>query len=121
MNAASGGDGNSLAKAIEIAQRVPGSSNSRSQADSRINEWSWDLLQQAELAANQNLRSAIALANRIPSGAEAYDSAQVRIGNWQATLNQTEESRRAPAEVSSPPAEVNDNGLPSRINLTPAQ
>lgn len=121
VNAAAGGDGNSLANAIEIAQRVPNSSGSRSQADSRINQWSWDLLQQAELTANRNLGSAIALASRIPNGTEAYDSAQVRIGNWQATLNRTEESRRVPAEVSPPPANVNENGLPARLNLTPAE
>ncbi len=121
VNAASRGDGSSLANAIEIAQRVPSSSDSRSQADSRIDQWSWDLLQQAELTANRNIGGAIALAGRIPSGTEAYDSAQVRIGNWQATLNQTEESRRAPAEVSPPPADVNANGVPTRLDLTPAE
>ncbi len=122
VNAASRGDGNSLANAIEIAQRVPGSSDSRSQADSRINQWSWDLLQQAELTANQNLDGAIALANRIPTGTEAYDSAQVRIENWKETLNQMKAPRRAPPEASSPPpAEVNGNGLPARLNLTPAE
>ena len=128
VNAASRGDANSLANAIEIAQRVPSSSDSRSQADGQIDRWSWDLLEQAESAANQNVESAIALAGRIPSGTEAYDSAQLRIGNWQATLRQIQESRRpasapapAPLERRDPPVEVNQNGVPSRLDLVPGE
>lgn len=125
-NAASRGDGNSLATAIEIAQRVPEGSDSRRQANSQINQWSWDLLREAELTANRNIGSAIALADRIPSGTEAYDSAQIRIGNWQETLRNIEASRQAPprpapAEVSPPPVEVDENGLPRRIDLIPGE
>ena len=121
VNAAARGDGSSLANAIEIAQRVPDVSDSRSQANSQINRWSWDLLQQAELTANRNLGSAISLAERIPSGTEAYESAQIRIGNWQETLGSLERSRRVPEAVSPPPVEVNENGLPSRLDLTPGE
>ena len=126
-NLAAGGDGDSLAQAIEIAQRVPAGSDSRRRADSQIDQWSWDLLRQAELVANRNIGGAIALAGRIPSGTEAYESAQVRIGNWQETLNRIEESRRvpevrrAPAPVELPPVEVDENGLPTRLELVPGE
>ncbi len=116
VNVASRGDGDSLADAIEIAQRVPGQSDSRTRADSQINNWSWDLLRQAETAANRNLSSAIALAGRIPSQAEAYDSAQVRIGNWQETLRQIEESRR-PKPLPQPVPDNGENGVPNSIEL----
>ena len=128
VNAASRGDADSLADAIEIAQRVPGQSDSRDRADEQIDQWSWTILRQAESASSQSLESAISLASRIPSGTEAYDSAQIRIGNWQTTLRQIENSRRpapapqpAPEEVRLPPVEVDENGLPSRLELVPGE
>ena len=51
VDAASRGDANALVSAIAIAQRVPTQSDSRSRADSQIDNWSWDLLRQAETAA----------------------------------------------------------------------
>ncbi len=117
VNVASRGDGDALANAIEIAQRVPGQSDSRNRADSQINNWSWDLLRQAETEANRNLDSAIALASRIPSQAEAYDPAQVRIGNWQETLRQIEESRRPKPQPQQIP-DTGENGVPSNIELS---
>lgn len=120
VNAASRGDASSLANAIEIAQRVPDVSDSRRQANSQINQWSWELLRQAELVANQNLERAISLANRVPSGTEAYEPAQLRISNWQEALGQAA-ARRAPAVESSPPVEVDENGLPNRLELVPGE
>lgn len=118
VNAASRGDGNSLANAIEIAQRVPGQSDSRRQADSQINRWSWDLLRQAETAAGRDLDSAIALAGRIPSQAEAYDPAQIRIGNWQETLRQVEASRRPPEPEPPRIPDIGESGVPADIELS---
>ena len=133
VNAAARGDADSLTNAIEIAQRVPGQSGSRARADEQIDQWSWTILRQAETAANQNLESAISIASRIPSGTEAYDSAQIRIGNWQTTLRQLEAPaprprpapapapKPAPEEVRLPPVEVDENGLPSRLELIPGE
>lgn len=123
-NAAARGDANGLVSAIDIASRVPASSDSRARADSQINRWSWDLLRQAESTANRNLETAVTLASRIPSQAEAYDSAQVRIRNWQETLRQIEASRRpvilAPSPAEGP--EVDENGVPPRLEeREPAQ
>ena len=124
VDAASQGDANALVSAIEIAQRVPAQSNSRSRADSQIDNWSWDLLRQAETAANRNVETAINLASKIPSQAEAYDPAQIRIRDWQATLSRIEDARRpAPApnrrNSATPVPAVSENGLPANLELAP--
>jgi hypothetical protein len=120
INAASSGSADALSNAIDIALRVPAGSDSRSRADSQIDNWSWDLLAQAEEAANRNVETAIALAGRIPSQAEAYDSAQGRIGDWQQTLRQIEDARR-PAPSFKPPAQqspdIGENGVPESLEL----
>jgi len=119
VNAAARGDADSLANAIEIAQRVPNQSSSRGRADGQINEWSWALLQQAESVAGQNVESAIALASRIPAQTEAYDAAQVRIGNWQETLRAIDATRRPAPEFpdSDGGPSVDENGFPPRLDL----
>ena len=122
VDAAAQGDANSLINAITIAQRVPAQSSSRSRADNQIDSWSWDLLRQAETAANRNVERAINLASKIPSQAEAYDPAQIRIRSWQTALSQAEDARRpAPSRNnSSPPVPtVGENGLPTRLELAP--
>lgn len=123
VDAASRGDANSLVNAIAIAQRVPAQSDSRSRADSQIDNWSWDLLRQAETTANRSVERAINLARKIPSQAEAYDPAQIRIRDWQATLSRIEDARRpapAPSRGNSPPVPaVGENGLPTNLELAP--
>ncbi len=124
VSAASRGDAEALGNAIDIAMRVPAGSDSRSQADSQIDNWSWDLLAEAESAANRNVETAIALAGRIPAQAEAYASAQGRIGDWQETLRQIEDARRpAPEPGSRTPGQsesrVNENGVPENLELAP--
>ncbi len=124
VNAASRGDAAALGNAIDIAMRVPEGSDSRSRADSQIDNWSWDLLAQAESAANQNVETAIALAGRIPSQAEAYASAQGRISDWQETLRQIEDARRPTPETnprtpSQQSPAVGENGVPDTLDLAP--
>ncbi len=117
---ASRGDADSLVSAIATAQRVPAQSDSRGSADVQINNWSWDLMRQAEAAANRNIETAISLAGQIPSQAEAYGPAQVRIKNWRETLRQIEESRRPPVrELERSPLDIrDDNGL-RNLELAP--
>ncbi|NJM97952.1 MAG: chromosome segregation ATPase [Phormidesmis sp. RL_2_1] len=113
VTAAASGDANALARAIEIAQRVPAQSSSKAQADSQIERWSWELLTQAETVANNDLDQAITIAGRIPSQAEAYASAQIRIENWQAERRQLEESQR-PLTLIAPADDANADELPNR-------
>ncbi|MEM6451547.1 MAG: chromosome segregation ATPase [Cyanobacteria bacterium P01_D01_bin.105] len=115
VKAAAQGDADSLANAIEIAQRVPTQSSSRRQANDQINRWSWDLLRQAESTAGRNVESAIALASRIPAQTEAYEAAQVRISNWQETLRLIEETRRPAPRI--PASSVDGNGFPTNLEL----
>ncbi len=117
VNAAARGDAQSLTNAIEIAQRVPTGSDSRARADSQISRWSWDLLAQAEAVSGRSLETAIALAGRIPSQAEAFEPAQVRINSWQSALRRTED-RSSP--LANEGAEFDENGLPNKLELTPA-
>ncbi|MEL6938230.1 MAG: chromosome segregation ATPase [Cyanobacteria bacterium J06598_1] len=116
VNVAAGGDADSLSSAIDLASQVPASSDSRANADSQINRWSWDLLKQAESVALRNLETAITLASRIPSQAEAYDSAQLRIRDWQEAQRRIEDAERRSAPAPSP-VEVDENGLPSNLEL----
>ncbi len=116
VNAAARGDAAALTNAIEIAQRVPTGSDSRTRADSQISRWSWDLLAQAEAISGRSLESAIALAGRIPSQAEAFEPAQVRIGNWQAALRR---GARLSTDESQSGSGVDESGLPATLELSP--
>jgi len=121
-NAAARGDAAGLSNAIDIASRVPAGSDSRAQADSQINRWSWALLRQAESTSNRNLETAITLASRIPSQAEAYDAAQVNIRNWQESLRRVEAARQPVAPIPVDGPEVDENGAPPRLEpVAPAQ
>lgn len=120
VNAASAGNAEALAEAIQIAQQVPAQSSSRSRADSQINRWSWDLLSQAETISVQNLRSAISLAGRIPSSADAYSAAQIRITTWQTSLRNSSRGSTAGSDVPQVSTE-NESGLPTRLELTPGE
>ncbi len=110
VNAAAAGDAESLANAIELAAQVPTGSDSRANADSQINRWSWDLLQQAESMALRNLNTAITLASRIPSQAEAHEPAQLRIRDWQSAQRSIEDAeRRAAPSVRTPSRPIEQN------------
>ena len=118
VSAASSGRTDALAEAIEIAQRVPAQSISRTRANRQINRWSWDLLAQAETLSAESLTGAIALAERIPTSAEAYSAAQIRISRWQASLQP--QLRLPPSGSDALPA-TDGNGLPSNLELVPGE
>ena len=121
VSAASSGRADALAEAIEIAQRVPDQSISRTRANRQINRWSWDLLAQAETLSQENLTGAIALARRIPNSAEAYSAAQIRISRWQDSLRQESGFPTLDSETGSPAIETNGNGLPADLELAPSE
>ncbi len=71
-----------LVAAIEIAEQIPSSSATRSEAERMIDQWSYQILQLAESQASFNLSEAIAIAERVPSNTAAYAAAQRNIQNW---------------------------------------
>ncbi|EKQ67761.1 hypothetical protein OsccyDRAFT_4051 [Leptolyngbyaceae cyanobacterium JSC-12] len=81
---ASVGNPNALANAIRVASQVSTSGAIQTEIDAAVNEWSWQLLQQAkDQALGLNLAGAIAIAQRIPQRAKAYAEAQANIQTWQ--------------------------------------
>ncbi|MBF2029208.1 MAG: chromosome segregation ATPase [Oscillatoriales cyanobacterium C42_A2020_001] len=81
---ASVGNPNSLVSAIRLASQIPSSGSVQAEINAAINEWSWQLLQQAkDQAVTLNLAGAIAIAQKIPSRAAAYAEAQANIQTWQ--------------------------------------
>ncbi|MGP1383722.1 MAG: hypothetical protein ACTS2F_09190 [Thainema sp.] len=82
---------NGLADAIQLADQVPASSSSRSEANQMRNVWSQELLRQANAEAISDPEDAIAIAKRIPSDTSGYESAQQLI--------QSLESQLAPVEL----------------------
>lgn len=75
-----------LAQAIQIARRVPNSSQASRQSRQEINRWSFQLLSIAEAQANMDLAEAIRIAETVPSGTAAYDSARSKISMWRQML-----------------------------------
>lgn len=83
---ASSGTISGLVAAIQLADEVPSSNSSRSEADQMINTWSYQLLNAAEQQAVVDLENAIAIAQNVPPRTEAYAAAQLRIQSWQQQL-----------------------------------
>ena len=75
-----------LLSAIQIADQVPANSPQRSEADRMIEQWSFQILQNAESQAQFSLTSAIAIAESIPSNTGAYRAAQKDIQTWRQQL-----------------------------------
>ncbi|MGD1906104.1 MAG: hypothetical protein ACFB0C_08940 [Leptolyngbyaceae cyanobacterium] len=71
-----------LNQAIALALDVPESSDRWSEAQSAANQWSWEILAQAEAEANRDRSLAIQLAQQVPARTEAYAAAQLRIQEW---------------------------------------
>jgi hypothetical protein len=71
-----------LNQAIALALNVPEGSDRWSEAQNSANQWSWEILQQAEAEAGRNRSLAIQLAQQVPARTEAYAAAQLRIRDW---------------------------------------
>lgn len=76
--------------AISLAQQVPTSSTSQSEASKLINQWSQKILSIAMEVVKQDIPQAISIARRIPKYTIAYSSAQSKISIWQSWLNHTQ-------------------------------
>ncbi|PZO49316.1 MAG: chromosome segregation ATPase [Phormidesmis priestleyi] len=118
LTVAARGDVESLTRAIDLAQQVPSQSSNRDRADSQIDQWSWELLDQAESAAERSLDQAISIAGRIPSQAEAYETAQSQISAWQAARRRSVEDSQRPLP-SAPGSDPNTGALPNTLQLAP--
>ncbi len=81
--AASAGSTPMLISAIRIANRIPGSSPAREEADRMIDQWSQEVLQRANSQAASDPASAIRIANSIPPNSSLYGIAQQQIQVWQ--------------------------------------
>ncbi|NJP11275.1 MAG: chromosome segregation ATPase [Leptolyngbyaceae cyanobacterium RU_5_1] len=86
--AASSGQPNGLANAIQIASQVSTSGAVQTEIDAAINEWSWQLLSIAKDQAGLNPAGAIAIAQKIPSRAAAHAEAQSQIQIWKQSMKQ---------------------------------
>jgi soluble cytochrome b562 len=76
------GTASALNQAIILALTVPESSDRWSEAQGAANQWSWEILQQAEAEAGRSPNLATQLAQQIPPRTEAYAAAQLRIREW---------------------------------------
>jgi len=76
-----------LLSAIQIADQIPDHSPQRSEANQMIDQWSFQILQNAEGQAQLSLTNAIAIAESIPPGTGAYRAAQKDIQTWRQQIN----------------------------------
>jgi soluble cytochrome b562 len=84
---ASAGTPDSLVSAIQMLRSIPRSSALRSEAETAINQWSYQILSQAQDRANYDLPGAISIARTIPPGTTAFAEAKAQIEVWQNILN----------------------------------
>lgn len=84
---ATAGTPDSLVSAIEMLRSIPRSSALRSEAETAMNQWSYQILSQAQDRANYDLPGAISIARSIPAGTSAYPEAKAQIEVWQNILN----------------------------------
>ena len=84
---ANAGTPDSLISAIQMLRSIPRSSALRSEAETAMNQWSYQILSQAQDRANYDLPGAISIARSIPSGTSAYAEAKAQIEVWQNILN----------------------------------
>ncbi len=76
-----------LLGAIEALKEIPASSSAYQSAQVAVNNWSGELLRQAQDAANYDLGRAISIARVIPANSTAYPSAQQAIKQWETPQN----------------------------------
>ncbi len=83
---AQGGTVNSLVQAIDLARSVPERSSRWTEAQGVVNQWSWAILNTAEVEVGRDVARAIQVAQLVPSRTEAHGLAQQRIQEWSALL-----------------------------------
>jgi soluble cytochrome b562 len=84
---ATAGTPDSLVSAIGLLRSIPRSSAMRSEAETAMNQWSYQILSLAQDRANYDLPGAISIARSIPAGTSAYPEAKAQIEVWQNILN----------------------------------
>lgn len=77
----------SLISAIQMLRSIPRSSALRSEAETAIGQWSYQILSQAQDRANYDLPGAISIARSIPPGTNAFAEAKAQIEVWQNIMN----------------------------------
>ncbi|OKH40778.1 hypothetical protein NIES2119_00215 [[Phormidium ambiguum] IAM M-71] len=92
----------SLISAIQMLRSIPRSSALRSEAETAISQWSYQILSQAQDRANYDLPGAISIARSIPPGTNAFAEAKAQIEVWQNIMNPP--AQPSP-EYFTPPAE----------------
>lgn len=92
----------SLISAIQMLRSIPRSSALRSEAETAISQWSYQILSQAQDRANYDLPGAISIARSIPPGTNAFAEAKAQIEVWQNIMNPP--AQPSP-EYVTPPAE----------------
>ncbi|MFB2896118.1 hypothetical protein ACE1CI_24670 [Aerosakkonemataceae cyanobacterium BLCC-F50] len=84
---ATAGTPDSLVSAIGLLRSIPRSSAMRAEAETAMNQWSYQILSLAQDRANYDLPGAISIARSIPAGTSAYPEAKAQIEVWQNILN----------------------------------
>jgi len=106
---ASSGDVTALQAAIAQAQQIRRGRALYSEAQTRIQEWNWQIqatynqpvLEQARQYANVgDLSTAIQVASQIPKGQAYYQEARTEIRNWRKTINDQTVLAQAQAALS---------------------
>jgi len=114
----------SLVSAIRLAREIPKSNSLRSEAENSLNQWSYQVLSQAQDRANYDLPGAIAVAKSIPAGTSAYPEAKAQIEVWQNILNpppppSPEYVAPAPEQTPTPPVESTTPSNPTNPDAAP--
>ncbi|ACK73533.1 conserved hypothetical protein [Gloeothece citriformis PCC 7424] len=82
----------SLLKAIELVEALPGNHPLRTEINRNVEEWSLDILSIAEEEFQKGeLEKAIATARKIPEKVEAYNLIEERIERWRSIWEKGEE------------------------------
>jgi hypothetical protein len=74
-----------LLGAIDAASKIPQSSGSYQAARASMNQWSADMLQQAQNVSSYDVGRAISIAKAIPTGTGSYDAAQKAAQQWESS------------------------------------
>ncbi|MBE9226100.1 chromosome segregation ATPase [Phormidium sp. LEGE 05292] len=122
---ASAGTADSLVSAIQLLRGIPRSSAMRSEAETAMNQWSYQILSQAQDRANYDLPGAIEIAKSIPPGTSAYAEAKAQIEVWKNILNPppppspeyfAPQQEQAPVTPAATPEATPETSSPTETN-----